>query len=170
MSILQKLLKQFLKLQHFVDRCWYLPVLGLLAGLDLFVLVVPTDALLVSTVIVRPRRWPLVSLVLALGSAIGAWLMARFFSGGAVPSRWIDVYGPWAIGLNALGPLPQQPLVAAAALAGISGAAIFISTFFGRLLKYLILGYLASHAPRLLSRIPGLRFEMEQMLLKDKEK
>ena len=165
-------------LQKFVDRAWYFPVVGFLAGLDLFVFVVPTDALLISSVMLRPRKWLTGAFWVGFGSALGALALAAFIQWDAqlVMEQWFpsmfdnalwrsmdsffDRYGQFALILIALSPLLQFPAIAIAALAGMSLAEIFLVSLVGRTIKSGVVSWLASHAPKLLTKVPLSRQDL----------
>src|SRR5690606_1593682 len=70
-------LKRWVKqLQRHSRRWWYGPAIAALACADLFVIVVPTDGLLVSASMLAPRRWLYFAIIVTIGSAFGAWLLA----------------------------------------------------------------------------------------------
>jgi membrane protein YqaA with SNARE-associated domain len=178
-------------LQKFVDRVWYPPLLAVLAGLDNFVLIVPTDGLLISSSMLTPRRWWINSLCISLGSCAGALILAflvemhglpwilQFYPGIDQTFTWtwtegfFDQYGLILVFVVAITPLMQQPTVILASLANTNlielGAVIFV----GRTLKFLAMGYIGSHAPGLLKKIWGVRGELADAgvtLTKDAEK
>ena len=168
----------FRRLQAFVDRPWYLPLIATLGGLDLFVLVIPTDGLLISYVMLRPKTWIRAFILTSLGCAIGALALAILIQSGAEwftyeklsqsvgadTWQWVDGFvenhGTLALGALAILPIPQFPGIVVAALMGMPLSSIFISVLVGRLLKFAVLAYAASHAPRLLMKIPVLRKEI----------
>ena len=168
-----------LRLQQFVDRPWYIPFIALLAGLDLFIMIVPTDWLLISAVMLRPKRWISCFIWVTLGSVVGAVALGYVMQ---LPSNPISAYvaekatsmsawkgtagfmernGTWTLGLVALSPLPQQPAVMIAALTGMQLTWIAVAVLIGRATKYSVFSWLASHAPRLLNRIGSVRREMD---------
>lgn len=166
-------------LQAFVDRWWYFPLLGLLAGLDLFILVVPTDALLVSSVMLRPKKWIGAFIWVGLGSAMGAlalsgaiqWdpdlVMRRLFPNAFNTDlwRWMDAFfdrhGHIALCLIAASPLVQFPAIILAALSGMPLTEIFFVSLLGRWAKSAAFSYGASHAPKLLLKLPFMQKELE---------
>ncbi|MCB0405059.1 MAG: hypothetical protein KDD51_09750 [Bdellovibrionales bacterium] len=168
------------KFQRYSDRRWYLPLLATVVGLDLFFLVVPSDGLLVSSVMLRPKRWMRICLWVSVGSSLGAlalaalvqwdsiWLM-DVFPGLFQSSQWestnafIDQHGAWALALFSFSILPQQPAVVISALAGMPLELILASVLVGRFVKYAILSYVASHAPRLIYRLWFVRKEVQQI-------
>lgn len=166
------------RLQSFADRPWYFPVLGLLAGLDLFILVVPTDALLISSVMLQPKRWVSAFFWVGLGSAVGAvalagivqWdsamVMEEWFPQAFDSSLWrttdafFDRHGGKALILIAFSPLVQFPAVVIAALSGMSLTKIFFISLAGRMVKSALFSWGASHAPKLLLRVPLIKQEL----------
>jgi membrane protein YqaA with SNARE-associated domain len=159
---------------------WYTPLIALLAAADAFVVVIPTDGLLVSACMLNPRRWIYTVLLVTLGSTMGAWLLAAILENHGLPfllqivpgieqSRaWIwsdqmmDQWGSLALFLVALSPLAQHPAVALAALAGMPLWDIFLLVFAGRLIKYGLWGWIATHTPKLLKRVWGLQGDLKE--------
>lgn len=183
---MQERLKRWIQvLQKYADRWWYAPVIGLLAAADLFLIVIPTDGLLLSAVMLAPRRWVYTAFVVTLGSSLGTLALGHLLQVHGLPfllqivpgieqsSVWLwtktlmDGWGSWAVFLIALSPLMQHPAVALAALAGMTLTKLFVMVFAGRILKYLLLSYLATHAPGVLSRFWGLQYELEEVGIKD---
>lgn len=186
---MQRVYQYFRGLLPYIDRGWFLPVVALSAFLDFFILIIPTDALLVSGVLLRPRRWFFAAVIVAVGSTLGAYLLAwglqydptwltEHFPRLMASEGWkgmdtfLDRFGFWALALLALGPLPFQPAVILLAVAGTTAEEIALGAFVGRFSKYLLFSYLASHAPKYLERF-DVRKELAQLgeekLLKEKE-
>jgi membrane protein YqaA with SNARE-associated domain len=169
------------KLQKHSGRWWYAPVVAVLAGLDAFVIVIPTDGLLVGAVMLAPRRWIYTALVVTLGSTLGALTLAALLEVHGLPflleikpgidqgSLWVwtdkmmDSYGGWALFAVALSPIMQHPAVALAALAGMPLWEIFVCVFLGRAIKYLFISWVCTHAPGLLSRLWGIQGDLEEV-------
>ncbi|MCM2277166.1 MAG: hypothetical protein NDJ89_03755 [Oligoflexia bacterium] len=162
------------KIEKFVDQIWYLPLLGGLAAADLFLIFIPTDGFLVTTAMLRPRKWVFASLWAALGSAAGsaafAWVFATIGHGAFSDNGWVrstafvEEHGAWALALVTLGPIPINVGVLAAAILDMPPAVVFASVFCGRLGRYLFLAWAATHAPRLLTRLTGVRSEVSGIL------
>lgn len=166
-------------LQHHVDRLWYAPFLGFLAGLDNLVVVVPTDGILISSTILKPRRWLILAFSVAFGSTLGALALAAVVEFQGLPwilehypglqesSMWLwteeffKSYGLLVVFGVAVTPLMQQPAVILASLANTSFAKLAIVIFSGRLIKYLFMAYLASHAPKVLGKLWGIKGELK---------
>lgn len=169
--------------RQFFDRPWYLYLCALLAALDIFVLLVPTDGLLITYVWAKPKEWIKSFIVITIGSALGALAMAvviRYFGEGAIQhwlsgqetwvdmTHWIDTHGVWAMVLISGGPFPLQPGVILAALSGMSLSAIFFSTLGGRLIKYALFAYLSVKMPHILNKSRFIRHEIEEAQGDDK--
>lgn len=145
--------------------------MALLAFIDLFILVIPTDALLVGAVILHPKQWLYIALLVALGSALGSAVFAEVIHHHGLPfllhlkpgidqtSVWLwsknlmEKWGDWALFGISLSPIIQHPAVAMGTLAGMATSRIFLVIFAARTLKYSLFAWLASHAPRVLGRI-----------------
>ena len=72
-------------------------------------------------------------------------------------------YGLIVLFLVAATPVFQHPAVILAALAGTALAEITAVVLLGRLLKFYLMGYLASHAPRLLAKVWGIQGELRDV-------
>lgn len=158
------------KLRFFVDRIWYPPLLGLLAFADVFVIVIPTDGILISSSMLRPKRWLSLAAAITIGSTLALIALAYFVEKEGLPwvlhlypgieetSAWahadsfINRFGLIVVFCLAASPFFQQPTVILSALANTPIIEISVAVFLGRALKYLFLSYAASHAPRLLSK------------------
>ncbi len=178
---MKKLFDRFKALEKFVCRWWYGPLLSLLAGIDHFVIVIPTIGLMVSSVLLAPRRW----LVIALWTTFGSWLglsilgylaqrlgfsfIAAYFPAMLDSAIWnsthqfFAVYGSWVVFFAGLAPFPQQPPVIIAAIAGTPMVEIGAVLLIAKLIKFGGLCYLASHAPQKLSRFGEVREELDKL-------
>lgn len=161
------------KLKNFADRTWYVPLIGVLAAVDLFIVILPIEWLMIPGVLMKPRRWLPIALVITTGSALGSLALAALaqahgpaFIENHLPSliqsiRWkqssefIQLHGPLALLVIAGSPLPQQPAVAFAGLSKMSLPLVFSVVWVGRALKYCFVAWAASHAPKLLAKLPG---------------
>jgi membrane protein YqaA with SNARE-associated domain len=173
--------KHVKKLHGFVGHVWYPPFIAVLAALDNFILIIPTDGILISSSLLTPRRWFIFALNIAIGSTLGAvalaalveqqglpWIL-KFYPGLDKGASWLwalgffDKYGLAFVFVVALGPLVQQPAVIMAGLANTPLFNLAAVIFLGRLLKFLFMAYIGSHTPRLLGRLRGLKGELEQV-------
>jgi len=180
-SMGRRLAQIFHGLQHFVDHFWYPPLLGFFCMADLVILIIPLDALLVSSILLRPRKWISVWFYMTGGAILGAFFIAiliqwhpTFVKDGLFHATfhshtWLrteNLVHHWGIaGLVFLGlsPVPQQFPVLVAAFAGIPAPELALSVGLGRFLKYGIYCWTTAFAPKLLQQIPFLRKEMERI-------
>lgn len=171
----------FKKLQGFAGRVWYAPVLSILAALDNLVLVVPTDGLLISSSMLRPKKWLYFAFVTAVGSALGALLLAFLVEEQGLPTllkyypnlnqtqtwamvdQFFQKYGLLCVFVVSALPLIQQPAVIIASLALTPYDHLGLVILAGRFLKFAVFAYIGSHAPKVLSRIWGVKEELAQV-------
>lgn len=165
---MRRINRWIVRLQRFVDRPWYMPAIALLAAADLFIVVVPTDGLVISSVMLRPKRWLAPAVWAGIGSALGALLLgglshyygedfvrAAFGNELLESANWarardfLEKHGVYALALISWSPLPQQPAVILCGLAHMPAMGITLSVLIGRLSKYMLFAWIATHAPRL---------------------
>lgn len=169
------------RLQNFADRFWYAPLIGLLAALDNLVLVIPTDGVLISSSMLMPKHWLRYAICVAVGSAVGAFVLASFVEWQGLPfiqqyfpeiiqgqawqttSHFFGIHGLWVVFVVALLPIPQQPAVLLASLANVNLVYLIPVIFFGRLIKFLIMAYIGSHAPQAIGKLWGMRGELREV-------
>ena len=168
-----------LKLEKYADRFWYAPLIGILAILDNIIVVIPNDGILIASAMLIPKRWVLFAFSVAIGSSIGAvvlallvehqggpWVM-ELFPGIDKSQIWIwtkeffEKYGLIVVFVVGLSPILQQPVIIIAALASTPLYKLAAVIFLGRLIKYLLMAYLGSHSPRLLKKIWGIESELK---------
>lgn len=172
------------RLQKFADRIWYAPLIGLLAALDNLVIVIPNDGILISSSMLAPRRWFLFALSVAIGSALGALVLAalveiqglpwilQIFPGLSETSTWawtsefFSKYGLLVVFGVALTPSFQQPAVILASLANTPLLELTVVIFVGRFIKFLIMAYIGSHSPHLLKKLWGVKGELKDVGVK----
>ena len=178
-------IREYIKiLQHFVDRIWYAPLIGFLAAIDNFIILIPTDGLLISSSMLIPKKWFALALNVAVGSAIGALVLATLVAIYGMPlileiypginettvwtwtMKFFDSYGLLLVFAMAVTPLVQQPAVILASLSGTPIFKLVAVIFFGRFIKYLIMSYIGSHAPKLLTKMWGLKGELTDVGVK----
>lgn len=173
--------KQVKILQKYVNRVWFAPFLGLIAALDNIFLIIPNDGILISSSMLSPKRWFWLALWVSIGSALGALALAALVEINGLP--WIielfpginesnywkhthdffDKYGMLVVFLVAVTPLVQQPVVILASLAEAPLNKLVAVIFVGRFIKFLIMAYVASHAPKLLSKMWGVQGELDDL-------
>ena len=172
-------------LQRHVAKPWYHPFIAFIVLIDHFVIFIPSDALLVMSVLAFPRRWVRAWLWVTLGSVFGglalAWVLQRYgthfldwISPGILTSKywletdaWVHEYGLWSLLVVSALPIFQHPVIAITALAGHSLLQIGLFMLAGRLLKFGIYSWVASHTPRLLKRFSSVQKEIEEVQQSD---
>lgn len=180
----EKISRYIKVLQGFADRWWYAPFIGFLAAIDNFVIVIPNDGILISSSMLIPKRWLLFAVTVAIGSTVGGALLAAFVNFHGLPwileiypslekaGTWIwtveffDRFGLLLVLLVAMTPIAQQPTVILATVSHTPIWQIAAVIFVGRMTKFLIMSYIGSHAPKLLSKIWGLQNELEEVGIK----
>jgi membrane protein YqaA with SNARE-associated domain len=167
------------RLEKFAGRPWYPIIIGILAALDCFVIVIPNDGILVASCMLIPRRWAVYGLSISLGSTLGAialsilvktmglpWIL-KFYPGIGQSEIWfmtekfLQEYGLIVVFAVGASPLMQQPVIILAGLANIPLVSLALMFFSGRFLKFMILAYLGSHSPKLLKKIWGMKDELK---------
>lgn len=178
---MRKLFEHIQRLERFVSRWWYGPMLFVAAGIDHYVIFIPTIGLMVSSVFLAPKRWLTISLWTGTGSWLGVMCMgwlAQYFGVQVIEDhfpellhtqfwdlahRFFTDFGAWVVFVAGLTPFPQPPAVIIAAIAGTPlikiGAVLLVATC----AKFGFLSYLASHAPQKLNRFTGVRHELDQL-------
>ena len=183
----KKLIRWLVQLEKFADRPWYLPLMAFIAMWDMFLLFIPSDGLMISAAMLRPKKWIRTAVWMAIGVAGGALLFGfafqaygpefvdRHLSWAVGGENWgrlsgfVEKYGFWAVSGIALGPFPIQPGVILGALGGMSAGALFVSVFVGRVLKNFLLCWIASHAPQYISKLWGIRGDVKVVTEAEKE-
>lgn len=180
----QKLNQAIARLEKFTDRWWYMPAVGGLAFLDFFIGIVPTDGLLISSVMLQPKRWLRAAFFVTIGSALGAVAVAAAVhalgtsivdwalgpevwesAGWVKAQQLLDDHGVWALFLMAVGPLPLVPFAILAGVGGMPLAEIFVSSLVGRAIKYVVFSWVSAKAPHLLRKfMKGPEKEAEELL------
>ena len=178
---MQKSLRSF---QRFADRLWYPPLVGFLAALDNLVLIIPNDGILISSSMLTPKRWIMLAICVAIGSTMGAMVLASLVDLRGLPwiletypgivetdawewsARFFNMYGLLFVFCMAVTPLLQQPAVIIASLANIPLLELAAVIFFGRLIKFLFLAYLGARAPLMLSKLWGMKSELKEVGVK----
>jgi membrane protein YqaA with SNARE-associated domain len=180
MNKFKKICRQQLHgLYRLVSRPWYPFLLGLLAAADIFLVFLPTDGMLVASIMLERRKWLVQSVFLAIGSTIGAlglaWLtraqglpwILRMFPGLENTETWhtaieyFNDYGSWLVMANAATIFAQQPTIILAGISAMNFGVFTMAFLAGRTLKYFGIGFLGSYAPSVLTRLFGLRGELE---------
>ena len=177
----KKMVSAIESLQVYGQKWWYPPLLGLLAGIDHYVFIIPVDGLLASSAILNPRRWLILAISFTIGSTVGVlgfiWvlnfigiekLMTLFpliFESTAwhMTQDFFGTYGSWVVLLSGASPFPQQPAVITTALANVPFWTIAGMLTAGRLIKFILIAYLSSFAPKKLAKLWGIQGELKEM-------
>jgi len=128
---------------------------------------IPTEGMIVTTTLMRPKRWWITALFVTIASACGAmtlawlgtrygepftlWLLGDNVFESAMWIRmngWIQDYGFWGLWFVAIGPLPQQPAILICTLGHMTPFEIATAVFLGRAPKYFLFSYLATKGPQ----------------------
>lgn len=167
-------------MEAYANRWWYGPLIAFLAFLDSFVIVIPTDGLLVSAAMLAPRRWISTALLVSFGSALGAAGLAFLLARHGLPlllyfqpdiestkswiytARLMERWGIWTVFAISVTPVMQQPAVALAALARNPIVPIFLASFAGRVIKFGLLAWLGTHAPGVLGKLWGFKKDLDE--------
>lgn len=166
-------------LEQFADRPWYPLLLSVLAALDSMIVVIPNDGILVASSMLQPRRWAVFASFVSLGSTIGALILAAIVQHQGLPwilemypwletteawtwsVKFFDQYGLYLVFAVSALPISQQPVII---LAGIANTPFFMLgsvLLVGRIIKFLAMAFIASHSPKLLNKIWGLKDDLQ---------
>lgn len=143
---------------------------GLLAFAGTVTAAYPVTAVVVPAVLLVPKRWSTVALSCAIGSSVGAtvlvevshhvgWTQLYEWLPHLAESdrwqemnRWLQDYGVISLFLIAASPLPQTPALVFFGLSGHAVTPVFFAILLGKILKYGLFAWLASHFPERFER------------------
>lgn len=154
-------------------RRWSVPCAAGITTLDAVLPLVPTQSLLIALACLHPRRWLRTGLWFALGGVLGGIVLAgavgvlgvdhfaaaRAGDGAgsdgwhAVATTWIRAWGPWALALLALLPLPVRTAIIVCAVGGVPLPAIALALAAGRVVAFPGLAWLVTRRPAWLARL-----------------
>ncbi len=181
---MKKLILCFQSLQKFVHFWWYAPLLAAISAIDHYIIFVPVLGMLVSSILLVPKRWLSLALWGGIGSWLGVWsvgwlshalgisFLQSYFPEVMSSAVWswaenfFKDHGVWVVLISGISPIAQQPAVMVASVAGTSMFEIGFVSYLGIQTKYLIVAYLASHAPQLLTRFRSVRDEIQELNVK----
>jgi membrane protein YqaA with SNARE-associated domain len=159
------------RVRKFSGHPGYVFLIALFAALDAFIFIIPTELLMVTAVISQKKRWIFIPIWIAIGSTLGAGLLAIFVEkyGQAFVQHWMPHVihskswaqtehffknnGGWTLPLIAISPIPQQPAVILASLLEMDLFVIILGVLAGRLVKYILICWAAFHSPQLLKKL-----------------
>lgn len=168
-------MKTFIGTLHkYAQRWWYLPLMAVFVFMTLFVAVLPSELFVVKAVLLRPKRWTLTVVLMAVSSGLAAFVFALLVKTYGEPvltsllgdsvftsqawfhaKSFFERLGGFAVLFSALSPIPMQFGIALAALGDHSPLYIGCLAFLGRVLKYLFFSYLALKTPHLYRKYFG---------------
>lgn len=172
---------QIKRLHRHAKKIWYTPLISLLAFADNFLIVIPNDGVLISSSMIVPRKWLQFAIWMAVGSSLGAFSLAWIVEQQGVPLiqnyfpsieqtyawKWSEIffkkYGLLFVFIVGISPLMQHPAIILAALANTPLVYLGIVIFLGRVLKFIFLSYLASHAPKYIYKLWGIKDELQDL-------
>jgi len=172
------------KLQKFTNRIWYLPLISFLTFLDAFIFVIPTDSIVISSALLSKKRWFAFALSAAIGTVTGGLIIAyianhyglhkilEIYPGIDQTHIWkltfdfFHEYGLIVVFIIGLLPISQQPALVIAGLSSISFISLLLIISISHLIKFSTFAYIASHAPRLLDKLWGLKEELRDSGIK----
>ena len=126
-----------------------------------------------------PRRWFTLALCVAIGSTLGAIVLAVFvetqglewilkmYPGINETKSWLwtenffEKYGMLLVFAVAITPFMQQPAIIIASLAEAPLLLLAAVIFLGRFIKFLLMAYVGSHAPKFLNKMWGVNAELK---------
>lgn len=172
------------KCHGFVRKIWFAPTLLILAMFDVFLVFIPADGIMISSSMILPKRWLSFALHVAIGSSIGAMVLillvqtfgheqlVHFFPSIDQSEIWkwtqhfFNHYGIIVLFIVGLTPFSQQPVLILSALTDHSLISMAIVILISRLIKFCLMAYVATHAPKYVSKFWGLKSEMKDSGLK----
>lgn len=175
-------------LEQFADRSWYPPLLSILAALDSMIVVIPNDGILVASSMLQPKRWSIFAVFVSIGSTIGAVILAVIVAHQGLPwvlemypwlaktevwtwsVKFFDEYGLYLVFAVSALPISQQPVIILAGIAHTPFLKLASVLFAGRIIKFLAMAFIASHSPKLLNKIWGLKDDLQDAGVKIDEK
>ncbi len=172
------------QLEKYADRVWYPPLIGILAALDNFIIVIPNDGILVASSMLIPKRWAIYATAVSIGSSIGAVALCLLAQHKGLPwvleiypdidqsqvwiwtEKFFENYGLIIVFLIGISPLMQQPVVIIAALGHTPLFHLALVILISRLLKFHVMAYIGSHSPKYLKKIWGMKDELKDAGIK----
>jgi membrane protein YqaA with SNARE-associated domain len=173
------------RMERHVKKGWYPFLIAFFACVDLFIFVIPTDLLLITSVMAAPKRWITLAAFTTVGFILGCLIFALVVRHLGLPmveslfphitehktwahsEVWVVEYGLWAIFVVSLLPIALHPIIAIAVLANVSITSICLVLLIGRIIKYGGFAWIASHSPRMLEKFGIHAKEVDEILEKN---
>lgn len=145
---------------------WYIPLSSFIVALDFFIAPLPSTTFVIASCILKPKKWLLIVFTYTFATIVGAicflYLFATFsdnvldffFPSLDIENRtqgiigFLNTYGVIGLFLLACTPIPIRTISMIAILLGCAFWPIIFAISTGRLLLYLLLGYLSSKSPQ----------------------
>lgn len=166
------------------DRAGFVWVVAGVAAAATLSMTVPFASMLITAVLIAPRRWIWIALASSVGAALGAALLyvvfhhlgwARLFelypdvvrsAAWSDATRWLTRYGTVSLLLIAALPLPLTPALMFAAIHPLPVVHVLLALWAGKLAKYLVYAWLAWVFPARVLRYGHIRIAALDAVLK----
>lgn len=167
----KKLKSFFKKVFEFQNHWIYFPLIGFLVFLDVFIMLVPTESILIVTSALKPKKAVFTAFWLTFCSLLGGLLfctviqhygieyLQKYYPVITQSPSWfkarafIEHYGFLGVFLMIFGPMPQPGTLAIGVLLGMSIPKILLAVLSARLPKYLFFAWIGMKAPHLYKKI-----------------
>lgn len=128
----------------------------------------------------NPKKWLKLSLVIGIGSTLGALLLYQIIyihgvnfignhfleltltSAWKITEKFYHQYGIYVVFLVSISPFTQQPAIILAGLGKVHFSQFLLAVSIGRIAKYIVLSYIGSHAPHLLKKYKIFDSELDE--------
>ncbi len=167
---------------HHSDRPSFPFWVSLLAALDTFVFIIPTDGLVITAFLAQRQKTLWILILAAMGSTLGStlfglltvwfgpqmidWILSDSIQNSTIwtlSQEWFKSYGVWAVaGVSAL-PVTHHPILALVCLAKVPLLDLTAAMLAGRILKFTVYAWICRRSPDLLAQFRPVREELEQV-------
>ncbi len=165
-----------------IDHPLFPVILALLSAIDHFILIIPSDGILITSIFIRKKKWPRNALSISLGSTLGAILLVFLvhhygleeiilhFPKITHSSIWpysqklLTDYGLWGLFFMMLSPFMQQPMLLLIGLTNHPLKVILVVILAGKSLKYILISWCASKFPEVIRKSKLLGAEIDEVL------
>lgn len=165
-----------------IDNIFFPILLGFLAAIDHFVIIIPSDGILVTSVFIRKKKWLRNAIGISLGSTLGAMLLVLLihdiglnvliqkFPSITSSQFWpishdlLEKYGLWGLFIMMVSPLMQQPMLCLIGLSDHPFSEIAVVVLIGKAIKYFAMSWVASKFPEFIRKSKLLGQEVQEVL------